>query len=135
MSANVVLLDTNALLWLSVDPQRIAPDVRDHLAEPSTELVVSAASAWEVAIKSRAGKLPGGEILLSMWDETLTSIRATGIDIAAADAIMAGALPWPHRDPFDRMLVAQAARRGLTLASSDSTVLAGAMSATLDTRG
>jgi PIN domain nuclease of toxin-antitoxin system len=133
--ANTVLLDTSALLWLTVDPERIAQDVRDHLAEPSTELVVSAASAWEVAIKTRAGKLPGGEALLSVWEETLSSIRAAAIDIAAADAIMAGGLPWPHRDPFDRMLVAQAARRGLTLASSDSTVLASAMSATLDTRG
>ena len=85
-------------------------------------------------IKTRAGKLPGGENLLSVWDETLSRIRADGIDITAADAIMAGGLPWPYRDPFDRMLVAQAARRGLTLASSDAVVLAGATSPTLDTR-
>lgn len=135
MITNPVLLDTNALLWLTVAPERVAPGVGDHLAEPSTELVVSAASAWEVAIKTRAGKLPGGEAPLSVWEETRSNIRAEAIDIAAADAIMAGGLPWPHRDPFDRMLVAQATRRGLTLASSDSTVLAGAISATLDTRG
>lgn len=135
MIANTVLLDTNVLLWLTADPERIAPQARDRLAAPSTGLVVSAASAWEVAIKTRAGKLPGGDALLSVWDETLSSIRADAIDIGAADAIMAGSLPWPHRDPFDRMLVAQAARRGLMLASNDGTVLAGAMSATLDTRG
>ncbi|WP_338043096.1 PIN domain-containing protein [Mycolicibacillus koreensis] len=92
------------------------------------------ASAWEMAIKTRAGKLPGGDALLSVWEENLVNIRAQAIDIAAADAIMAGTLPWPHRDPFDRMLVAQAARRGLTLASGDPAVLAGAMSASLDTR-
>jgi PIN domain nuclease of toxin-antitoxin system len=56
------------------------------------------------------------------------------LNITAADAIMAGGLPWAHRDPFDRMLVAQAARRGLVLASSDATLLAGALSPTLDTR-
>lgn len=135
MIAGPILLDTNALLWWTVAPDKIAPQVRERMAAPSTELVVSAASAWEVAIKTRAGKLPGGETLLSMWDETLASIRAEPIAITAADAIMAGSLPWPHRDPFDRLLVAQAARRGLTLASSDSTVLAGAMSPTVDTRG
>lgn len=129
-----ILLDTNVVLCLATEPERIAPDVLDQLAAPSTELVVSAASAWEVAIKTRAGKLPGGEALLSVWEENLVNIRAQTIDIAAADAIMAAALPWPHRDPFDRMLVAQAARRGLMLASSDPTVLAGAMSSTLDTR-
>ena len=134
MTAGAVLLDTNAFLWLLVDPSQIAPRVRDHLAAPSTGLIVSAVSAWEVAIKTRARKLPGGENLLSVWDETLSRIRADGIDITAADAIMAGGLPWPHRDPFDRMLVAQAARRGLTLASSDAVVLAGATSPTLDTR-
>ena len=135
MMARAVLLDTNALLWWTADPDKIAPRVREHLSAPSTELVVSSASAWEVAIKTRSGKLAGGEVLLSLWDETLSSIRAEAIDIEAADAIMAGGLPWPHRDPFDRMLIAQAARRGLTVASSDSTVLAGAMSPTLDTRG
>jgi len=78
--------------------------------------------------------LPGGEALLSVWDETLSSIRAQAIDITAADAILAGGLPWANRDPIDRMLVAQAARRGLVLASSDASILAGAMSPTLDTR-
>lgn len=135
MIASAVLLDTNVVLWWVADPDKIGPRVREQLAAPSTELIVSPVSAWEVAIKTRAGRLPGGEALLSVWDETLSSIRAESIDINAADAIMAGALPWPHRDPFDRMLVAQAARRGLMLASSDGTILAGAMSPTLDTRG
>lgn len=134
MINNAILLDTNVLLWWVAEPDKIAEQVRERLAAPSTELIVSAASAWEVAIKVRAGKLPGGEALLSVWDETLSNIRADGIDITAADAIMAGGLPWPHRDPFDRMLVAQAARRGLTIASSDGAVLTGAMSPTLDTR-
>jgi PIN domain nuclease of toxin-antitoxin system len=129
-----VLLDTNALLWWVVDPDRIRPDARDQLAAPSTQIFVSAASAWEVAIKTRAGKLRGGEALLSVWDETLAGIRATAIDMTPADAIMAGRLPWQHRDHFDRMLVAQAARRNLTLASSDGAILAGAMSPTLDLR-
>ncbi|CAM3703871.1 type II toxin-antitoxin system VapC family toxin [Smaragdicoccus niigatensis] len=134
MIARTVLLDTNALLWLAVAPEKLSGEARDILASPSTELVVSAASAWEVAIKTHAGKLPGGQSLLSVWDETMASIRAETIPIEAADAIMAGALPWPHRDAFDRMLITQAARRALTLASSDPAVLAGALSPTIDTR-
>jgi len=133
-SGGSVLLDTNALLWLVVDPDRIAPRVRDRLAAASTALLVSAVSAWEVAIKTRAGRFPGGEAIVSGWEEILADLRAECIDVTAADAIMAGGLAWPHRDPFDRMLVVQAARRGCTLATSDAVVLAGAMSPTLDTR-
>lgn len=129
-----VLLDTNALLWLISVPERISSDTLDLLAAPSTTLVVSAASAWEVSIKTHAGKLPGGHALLSAWDQHMTVLRAETIPIDTADAIMAGALPWQHRDPFDRMLVTQSARRALTLASSDATVLDGALSPTIDIR-
>ncbi|MDZ4232992.1 MAG: type II toxin-antitoxin system VapC family toxin, partial [Dietzia sp.] len=108
------LLDTNAVLWLTTAPNRIAPQVRHTLADPTTDLRVSGAAAWEVAIKTRIGRLAGGP-LLSAWDETLAAMNATNLPIDSADAIVAGQLNWAHKDPFDRMLVAQAVRRGLTI--------------------
>ncbi|MDI9894264.1 MULTISPECIES: type II toxin-antitoxin system VapC family toxin [Nocardiaceae] len=127
------LLDTNALLWLVTDPDRISDDVRTTLADQGNELVVSAASAWEIAIKTRIGRLDG-ETLLSTWAETLTAMNATDLAIDSADASAAGRLDWNHHDPFDRMIVAQALRRQLTIVTSDRTVIDGALTPTLDTR-
>ncbi|MGA9373835.1 MAG: type II toxin-antitoxin system VapC family toxin [Mycobacterium sp.] len=122
------LLDTNAVLRLASMPDRIAPAVRDTLADQANELIVSAVSAWEVAIKTRIGRLDGGP-LLSAWDETLEAMNATNLAIDSTDAIVAGQLNWAHKDPFDRMIVAQAVRRGLTIATSDDQIAAGAFTA------
>ncbi|MCH9729774.1 MAG: type II toxin-antitoxin system VapC family toxin [Actinomycetia bacterium] len=124
------LLDTNAVLRLVSKPDSIAPALRKALADQATELIVSAASAWEVAIKTRIGRLDGGP-LLSAWDETLEAMNATNLAIDSADAIVAGQLNWAHKDPFDRMLVAQAVRRGLTIATSDDQITAGAFTAVI----
>jgi PIN domain nuclease of toxin-antitoxin system len=124
------LLDTNTLLWLVSTPDKIAGSVRDTLADPTNELIVSAASAWEIAIKTRIGRLDGVP-LLSAWDETLTSMRAADLAIDSADAALAGQLSWNHKDPFDRMIVAQAARRGLTIATSDNRITRSALTAVL----
>lgn len=124
------LLDTNALLWLVSTPDKITAAARDTLADQANELLVSAASAWEVAIKTRIGRLDGGP-LLSAWDETLTSLNATDLAINSADAVMAGQLSWDHKDPFDRMIVAQAARRGFTIATSDNRITKGTLTAVL----
>jgi PIN domain nuclease of toxin-antitoxin system len=124
------LLDTNAVLRLASMPDRIAPAVRDTLADQANELIVSAASAWEVAIKTRIGRLDGRP-LLSAWDETLEAMNATNLAIDSADAIVAGQLNWAHKDPFDRMIVAQALRRGLTIATSDDQIAAGAFTAVI----
>ncbi|MGB5113162.1 MAG: type II toxin-antitoxin system VapC family toxin [Mycobacterium sp.] len=122
------LLDTNAVLRLASAPDRIDPAVRDTLADQANELIVSAVSAWEVAIKTRIGRLDGGP-LLSAWDETLEAMNATNLAIDSTDAIVAGQLNWAHKDPFDRMIVAQAVRRGLTIATSDDQIAAGAFTA------
>lgn len=121
-----ILLDTNALLWLVSNPDRIAESVRETLADQTNELLVSAASAWEVAIKTRIGRLDG-TALLSAWGETLAGISATNLAMDSADAIIAGQLNWAHKDPFDRMIVAQAARRGLTIATSDDQIAEAAL--------
>lgn len=128
-----ILLDTNALLWLVSTPEKVGAAAREALADPTNELIVSAASAWEVAIKTRIGRL-AGEPLLSAWDETLTAMNATGLAIDSADAIVAGQLNWAHKDPFDRMIVAQAARRSLTIATSDDQIAAGALTPILKIR-
>ncbi|KAA8970482.1 type II toxin-antitoxin system VapC family toxin [Mycobacterium sp.] len=125
-----ILLDTNALLWLVSTPDKIATSVRDTLADQANELIVSAASAWEVAIKTRIGRLDGGP-LLSAWHETLARMNAADLAIESADAVLAGRLDWANKDPFDRMIVAQAARRGLTIATSDDRVVRGALTAVI----
>lgn len=129
-----VLLDTNALLWLVADPGRFAPTVADRLTSAEAGLMVSAASAWEVATKTRSGRLPGGEALVSAWSETLAGLRAEQLSIEPEDALLAGSLDWEHRDPFDRMIVAQARRRHLVVATSDDALLRAALVPVLDTR-
>lgn len=129
-----VLLDTNALLWLVADPDRLEPGVAERLRSLETRLVVSAASAWEVATKTRSGRLPGGEALVSSWSETLAGLKVEQIAIEPGDALLAGSLEWPHRDPFDRMIVAQARRRHLVVATSDDVLLDAALVPVLDIR-
>ena len=127
-----VLLDTNALLWLVSAPEKVSDSARQRLRDPTTEIMVSAASAWEIAIKTRLGRLDG-QPLLSAWPDIIADMTATDLAIDAGDAILAGRLPWEHKDPFDRMLVAQAARRNLTLATSDADILRAALTPTLRT--
>ena len=125
-----ILLDTHTLLWLVSAPGQVSPAAREAIADPAREVAVSAVSAWEIAIKTRLGRLDG-EPLLAAWPDILASMALTELAIDAADAIMAGRLPWDHRDPFDRMIVAQAARRGLTIATRDAHILGAALTSTL----
>lgn len=109
-----LLLDTHPLLWWLAGA-RLDPAAAKRIADPANLVVVSAASVWEIAIKRRLGKVrfPG-----SATDEA----RDAGFEqlaITAAHAERAGELDLHHRDPFDRMLVAQAEREGLTLVTRD----------------
>ena len=127
-----VLLDPNALLWLVSAPEKVSDSARQQLRDPSTRIMVSAASAWEIAIKTQLGRLEG-EPLLSAWSDIIADMTATDLAIDAGNAVLAGRLPWEHKDPFDRMLVAQAARRNLTLATSDADIVRAALTPTLKT--
>jgi len=129
-----VLLDTCALLDLSIAPDKIADGARSDLTDMSSQLLVSAATAWEIAIKTRHGKLHGGERLLASWEQNLIDLQAISLTIDHEDAILAGGLPWAHRDPFDRMLVAQATRRNLPLATRDDVIIGSGIVTTIDTR-
>ena len=128
--ANAILLDTHTVLWLVSAPEQVSAAAREQIADSTREVMVSAVSAWEIAIKTRLGRLDG-EPLLSAWPDIMAAMAVTELAIEAADAILAGRLAWNHRDPFDRMIVAQAARRGLTIATRDADILSAALTTTL----
>lgn len=125
-----ILLDTHTLLWLVSAPGEVSARAREVISDPARNVAVSAVTAWEIAIKTRLGRLDG-EPLLSAWPEIIAAMGLTELAIEGADAIVAGRLRWDHRDPFDRMIVAQAARRGLTIATRDAEILNAAMTPTL----
>lgn len=114
-----LLVDTHVLIWGMAQPDRLSTAAADALADPDVAVLVSAASAWELAIKVRIGKLPGGESLVLDYARNLERWLARELPVSSADALLAGTLSWTHRDPFDRMLAAQALRRGCALVSSD----------------
>jgi PIN domain nuclease of toxin-antitoxin system len=114
-----VLLDTHVWLWMWGEPERLRNEARDVIEDLATELNVSAVSAWEIATKAAAGRLR----LPTSVEDWLTDPRhrrdVAELPISFAHAIRAGTLPPHHRDPFDRMLVAQAQVEGLVLVSAD----------------
>lgn len=109
-----LLLDTHALLWWLADDPALDPDAADAIADAGV-VVVSAASAWEIAIKQALGKLDGPDDL----EAEIASNDLTPLPISLRHALAAGSLPAHHTDPFDRMLVAQARLEELTLVSRD----------------
>ena len=119
-----LLLDTHILLWLTLKPDLLPAPLRQTLQSEAYELVVSAASAWEISIKFHVGKLPEAEPLVRDFGAAILPLGADLLPMTAAHAVRAGALDWAHRDPFDRMLVAQALGDGLRLVSLDERVTA-----------
>lgn len=112
------LLDTHVFLWLLGDPSRVPASVKDHLAVRSSTLWVSAASAMEVATKTRLGTLPDVGIVAT-WSKAVAGLDAEELPISTEHALAAGSLDWSHRDPFDRLLAAQATLEGCTLVTVD----------------
>lgn len=112
------LLDTHVLLWLLADPMRVPELVRTKLADPEVPLLVSAVSALEIATKTRLGKLPDVG-LLDAWQRRTDEIRARQLSISTEHCLLAGTMGWAHRDPFDRLLAAQAIIEGATLVTVD----------------
>lgn len=110
-----VLLDTHVLLWVFSRDSRLSPDAADVIRDGRNVVYVSAATACEIAIKKALGKLSAP----STYIEGLERYRFTSLDITAEHALAVEALPPYHRDPFDRMLVAQARAESLTLVTND----------------
>lgn len=116
------LLDTHVALWLIGQPNRVPLFVREVLAEPTRPLLVSAISALEVATKVRNGRLhlPG---VVEGWHHRVADIGATELAVTAEHALLAGSMPWDHRDPFDRTLVSQAIIEGATFVTVHSEIV------------
>jgi PIN domain nuclease of toxin-antitoxin system len=110
-----LLIDTHAFLWWAAGNQRLPEGARDAIASEDNEVLLSAASVWEIATKVRLGKLPSpGDVVALMKQGQIEGLPIT-LDHAGA----AGRLPGPHKDPFDRMLVAQAIADGLQIVSNE----------------
>lgn len=116
-----LLLDTHTFLWWALQDQRLPSALRTRIAETEEPIYVSAASAWEIRTKHRIGKLPD---VRADWVRNLDRVLVTEdfqpLPITFADGELAGALPAEHRDPFDRMLAAQALNHRLALVSNDA---------------
>jgi PIN domain nuclease of toxin-antitoxin system len=115
-----VLLDTHALLWWLDGDRRLPIKVRRLIADSTNDVLVSAASAWEITTKARLGKLAGA---LEVASDVVACIAGQGfsaLPISMDHAQRAGSLPGPHRDPFDRMLIAQSQAEDLPLATNET---------------
>jgi len=119
-----ILVDTQCWIWMLAAPERFAPSTRQLLQDPSTELLVSAASIWEVAIKSGLGKLTLPGAPQAVVPEMMERSRVTSLPVLASHAVRVASLPHHHRDPFDRMLVAQAQLEGLPILTADRALAA-----------
>ena len=113
------LLDTHALLWWLFDDPHLSTTARDFIANADNEILVSAASAWEIATKHRIGKLPEAGDIVRLLPMYLRQARFAELSVTVDDGLLAGSLPGPHKDPFDRMLIAQARLRSLSVLSID----------------
>lgn len=111
-----MLLDTHAALWWLADDERLGRDAARQLDDDSNRVLLSAAVVWEVAVKRSLGKLLAPADLAS----TLLGAGAQPLPVTLDHAAAVEALPWHHRDPFDRILVAQALSEGATIASHDA---------------
>ena len=114
-----LLLDTNILIWATANSSDLPAFARNALQDPRSELYVSVASAWEIAIKVNLGKLIFPvDRLASVLDDTGCVVLPIGLD----HAIHAANLPKHHADPFDRLIIAQAQLEGLVLVTSDTVI-------------
>ena len=114
-----LLLDTHVLLWWLDDPTRLSEASRTAIRDGKNTVYVSAAAVWEIVIKKALGKLDAPDDL----DEVLRTCRFTPLPVTIAHALAVRSLPTHHRDPFDRMLVAQAICEGLTVVTRDPQIL------------
>ncbi|GIW41451.1 MAG: twitching motility protein PilT [Candidatus Binatia bacterium] len=113
------LIDTHCWLWLLTSPERLPAGLLSHLEDPRNELLLSAASSWEIAIKYMLGKLQLPEPPHAYVPGRMEATGTRGLPVTHAHALRVADLPRHHRDPFDRLLVAQAQLEHLVLVTAD----------------
>jgi PIN domain nuclease of toxin-antitoxin system len=115
-----LLIDTHALLWIMGNHPRLSTTTRAVITNLSNDCYVSVVSVWEAATKHRSGKLPEAAPLVANPTRILSGLRLTPLPLELEHAHLAGSMSTAHKDPFDRMLAAQALLKGLTLVSNDA---------------
>jgi PIN domain nuclease of toxin-antitoxin system len=115
-----VLLDTHALLWVLEGNPRLSRRAAEALGAPEAEKLVSAASAFEICLKYKLGRLPGSARLAEAFQDTIAGIDCTPLPISLEHAEAAGMLELSHKDPFDRLLIAQARIERVPILSNET---------------
>ena len=114
-----LLLDTHTFLWFINDDPRLSATAARHIGDPAARVLVSVVTAWEIAIKVSTGKLKLDRPLTRLWPESLARNEFEVLDVRSEHVMAISPLPLHHRDPFDRLLIAQAISEGLQLVSAD----------------
>lgn len=117
--SHALLLDTHTFLWLATDDGRLSQTARELVIDPATQLFLSVGSIWEMAIKKGLGRIELAIPLSRLVEEQLKDLRTNLLAIRCEHALLVETLPFHHRDPFDRLLVAQAIEEKLSLLSAD----------------
>lgn len=115
-----ILVDTHALIWAAAETARLSARARERIQDERVTLFVSAATAWEIATKVRAGRLPQAKELEENFVERVEAAGYILLPIDAALALRAARLPGAHRDPFDRMIAAHALAEDIPVISADA---------------
>ena len=115
-----LLLDTHALIWWLAGDDALSRKARDAIADEANSVAVSAASAMEIATKFRIGKLPGAALLAQDFEAIVASQAFTELPISIHHARLAGEMNISHKDPFDRLLIAQAQAEDMALVSNEA---------------
>ncbi len=114
------LVDSHTLVWSTDDPSKLSPVAASALRDPSNDIFISAATLWEVSIKVGLGKLAIARPYRDWMKKTIADLGAVVLPIAIEYADVQASLPHHHRDPFDRMLIAQALVEGIPIISADA---------------
>jgi PIN domain nuclease of toxin-antitoxin system len=114
-----VLLDTHTLIWWAIGDPKLSAKAHSILSSFESDVFVSAASAWEIATKVRLGKLPGAEVFAAEFPERVRKLGFRELTISIEHGQRAGLLPGDHKDPFDRMLIAQAQAENIPIVSNE----------------
>lgn len=114
-----LLLDTHAFLWAIAEPKKLSSKARNAITKLENSLYVSPITAYELSYKHQQGKLPSGTAMVTSFARQVAHLYASELPICAPHTLAAGQLDWEHKDPFDRILAAQAMVEGLTLVTAN----------------